>query len=426
MWSSKTRERACPVGLALVALCLSLAAPEPAQAVEFVWHATGNLDFSLNDPNGDCAVPSPAGLAKLAGVGVVDGAPFEAWFAFDNTIPDNIPDPPDHLFGVFRSTNPPHNAAFRIGTLTSTDFPSSLIFAADDCPDFFCGLGATFDLFTYNAGTDRSDLPAGLFPALTNSPSWAETQTLNMLGGSANLATLPDDQLPNPPDWPMLLGPTAEGGESALLAYVKDLDTAEEYCFGGAVNAVTTVLPGNTAGDTKVLLVLDKDLRPDKRKLLTVIKDPDIVTVPPGLLDPIENGATITLKNPDTLEEWVETIPGGPLWKGLGKPAGKKGWKYLDKDGVNGPCKLVLAKPSPKAGKPGLFKAVCLGKLGTIPFTLDEASQGKLVIGIKVGEGPTYCSTHTTPKVDVGTPRDGKPKTGKFLSRDVLGGTCDF
>jgi hypothetical protein len=115
----------------------------------------------------------------------------------------------------------------------------------------------------------------------------------------------------------------------------------------------------------------------------------------------------LTVVNPATSEFVQYTLPPGAFngttgWKYLGtNPDAKSGYKYLDKNFTNGPCKVVIAKPGGlKANgqpKPGRVKAVCLAKdvltkpQVEIAFTLDEAPQGDLTVTLKLGSDPAYC-----------------------------------
>ena len=70
-------------------------------------------------------------------------------------------------------------------------------------------------------------------------------------------------------------------------------------------------------------------------------------------------------------------------WKGLGRPAGSKGYKYLDQTRQDGPCKLVLIKPHK------VFRAVCIGE--GISYDLDEpAGQGSIGVHLAIG-GQTHA-----------------------------------
>ncbi len=87
----------------------------------------------------------------------------------------------------------------------------------------------------------------------------------------------------------------------------------------------------------------------------------------PAVGNPTVDGATIRFF--DTV-----TFPGGGAgdvtydldasgWKGLGRPAGSKGFEYRGKDAVpaDDVCKLVILKPK-------VIKAVCRGTAVEIPF----------------------------------------------------------
>jgi hypothetical protein len=168
----------------------------------------------------------------------------------------------------------------------------------------------------------------------------------------------------------------------------------------------------------KKLVVRDKDGDPSKRRIVALSKDRLVDTPLPGTLDdPRTAGATVELLNPVTLESASFILPPGINWKGLGKPAGLKGYRYLDLNGEHGPCKVLLAR----AGK--LLKAVCLGKNGLIPFDLnEEPGQGSLIVRIRLGGAPLQCMEFG------GNVTQDKPaangKVGLFKANDSGAGGC--
>ena len=137
--------------------------------------------------------------------------------------------------------------------------------------------------------------------------------------------------------------------------------------------------------DGTKLIVKDKG-DPAKRSISFAAKSIVVQSPPPGAVgNPAVAGATFRLWNPSTLEEASFFLPPGPNWKGLGKPAGTLGWKYLDKFGAAGPC-IKATINSVKQ-----MKVTCKGKLGNIPFTLDEASQGSLAASLQFGIESPQC-----------------------------------
>jgi hypothetical protein len=128
----------------------------------------------------------------------------------------------------------------------------------------------------------------------------------------------------------------------------------------------------------KKLLVKDKENRPDTRKLVLLAKDGANLDTPApnGANDPTLRGALLRLYNPGTQESATFALPASG-WRGLGNPAGSKGYKYIDRDLANGPCKTVVWKPA------NVLKAVCKG--AQIAFTLDEPTQGSLAAALSAG-----------------------------------------
>ena len=109
------------------------------------------------------------------------------------------------------------------------------------------------------------------------------------------------------------------------------------------------------------------------------------------------------------------TLPGGAAWRPLGGPPGTAGYKYVDADGVNGPCSLLIARP-------GSLSALCRGRLGTIPFSLDEPTQGALLMSVQLGAAEVQCALFGGNVVkDAGTANPG-PR-GSFDARKAPAGT---
>lgn len=134
-------------------------------------------------------------------------------------------------------------------------------------------------------------------------------------------------------------------------------------------------------------LVVKGHADPAKRAITFVAKSPVVQSPPPGAIgDPSVAGATFRLWNPSTLEEATFFLPPGAEWKGLGKPKGTLGWKYLDKSGDHGPCVKLQVNAVKQV------KVTCKGKRGVIPFTLDEASQGSLAASVQFGLESPQCA----------------------------------
>lgn len=137
---------------------------------------------------------------------------------------------------------------------------------------------------------------------------------------------------------------------------------------------------GSLAG--RVLLVKDPG-DPDKRLIRLVVKDEFVVTGLPGsAFDPRVSGATLELTNRTTLESASFALPASD-WKGLGNPSGSKGYKFK---ASAGPCSVVTLKPRK------MIKAVCNAKRGSIPFTLDESSQGALAVALRISTASPQCT----------------------------------
>lgn len=176
---------------------------------------------------------------------------------------------------------------------------------------------------------------------------------------------------------------SAEVGQYSVVALdgagdVIAADPQEEVVHIDAETGILGPVPG------KKLLVREKLGDPASRKIVAVLEE---VTLPaPGSAnDPTIAGGTALLASPVTGESATFSLPPGAFWRGLGQPPGEKGYVYSDPRGTNGPCKkLKLIE-----GKIG--KLTCVGKTGSIPFSLDEPSQGTLALSIQLGAAPFEC-----------------------------------
>lgn len=116
--------------------------------------------------------------------------------------------------------------------------------------------------------------------------------------------------------------------------------------------------------------------------LFKAVKQPAIA----GIGDPT-TGTTLLLRwNSGATAGRTEAITLDPtLWKGLGKPAGSKGWKYRDKAAAHGGVKVLLIKPG---GKGGLLKVLAKGAgfEWDLPGALDDASVDLWL------DGDHYCA----------------------------------
>jgi hypothetical protein len=100
--------------------------------------------------------------------------------------------------------------------------------------------------------------------------------------------------------------------------------------------------------------------------------------------DPVADGGSLRLfDTAATAGDVTYGLPPGvpPLgWKGLGNPAGSKGYKYKGAGTPTDPCKAVLVKAK-------VIKAICKGSGITLapPFT------GDIGIVLSLGTSDRYC-----------------------------------
>jgi hypothetical protein len=121
-------------------------------------------------------------------------------------------------------------------------------------------------------------------------------------------------------------------------------------------------------------------------KLAKVIAKPptgDTFGLPSGASDPTTGGGQIQLFKGDRADVYELPVQAAPRgWKGLGNPAGSKGFKYRGNGTTADPCKVVLVKEK-------IVKAVCKG--GGV--RLDIPAVGPVGMLLTVGTTPkTYMA----------------------------------
>ena len=75
------------------------------------------------------------------------------------------------------------------------------------------------------------------------------------------------------------------------------------------------------------------------------------------------------------------TLVGGTAWKGLGRPAGSKGYRYRGAGTASDPCRVVLVKQQ-------VVKAICAGP----GVTLAPPFAGDIGIVLSLGTTDRYCA----------------------------------
>jgi hypothetical protein len=101
-----------------------------------------------------------------------------------------------------------------------------------------------------------------------------------------------------------------------------------------------------------------------------------------GAANPIAEGGSLRIFDTgSTAGDDSYTLPLGANWKGLGSPAGSKGYKYRGAGTLSDPCKLVLVKET-------VIKAVCRGT----GITLDPPFTGDVGIILSLGTTERYCA----------------------------------
>jgi hypothetical protein len=99
-------------------------------------------------------------------------------------------------------------------------------------------------------------------------------------------------------------------------------------------------------------------------------------------IDPVAAGGALRLFDTSTTAgDDTYALPAGAAWKGLGNPAGSKGYKYRGDGTPSDPCKVVLVKES-------VIKAVCKGA----SITLTPPFAGDIGIILSLGTTDRYCA----------------------------------
>jgi hypothetical protein len=153
----------------------------------------------------------------------------------------------------------------------------------------------------------------------------------------------------------------------------------------------------DTFGQASLLL---NDKKVDKEKLVAKwIKGPQLASSVFG--DPVGGQTAYTLCVYDgtnalvgtyTVDRAGDTCGTDPCWKGLGKPAGAKGFKYKDKARTSNGIQLVLLK----SGDAGKSKVVVKGKGPNLPDGVAAALAGATSATIQlIGDDAPACLSAT-------------------------------
>jgi hypothetical protein len=154
-------------------------------------------------------------------------------------------------------------------------------------------------------------------------------------------------------------------------------------------------------------LLKDDATDPTARSIKFAANDQSFLVPAPGSAgDPTIAGGSFKIVNPSTLESATFVLPSG-FWRATGRT-----YTYSDPDGVNGPCKKIQARG-------GSLKVTCLGHNGTIPFTLDEPTQGRVTASLQLGASPKQCATSAFPLEDAGTANPGPRGVYKDFNSEV-------
>ncbi len=121
-----------------------------------------------------------------------------------------------------------------------------------------------------------------------------------------------------------------------------------------------------------------------KRVIFRAVRDAAID--PAAAPDPRSTGATFEVVGAGAADGASGAIALDPsLWTGLGKPAGSKGYRYLDRTVAFGIRKVVF-KPGNKGGK-----LIVVGKDANWPYSVNQPQQGPIAVRFDIG-GEVYCA----------------------------------
>ena len=172
-----------------------------------------------------------------------------------------------------------------------------------------------------------------------------------------------------------------------------------------------------------------------------VAKAPVAFDLPDSSNDPTVEGASLTFS--DTAGPATDTYTlGSGGWRGLGNPAGFKGYKYKGAGSVSDPCRVVLVKQK-------VVKAVCKGagvqmatpfsgdvdivltvgtdtKLYCARFGGSEVRNDSTLLKKKSAPAPGTCSptTTTTPTFTTTTNTGGSSTSTSSSTSTTIGGAC--
>ncbi len=153
-------------------------------------------------------------------------------------------------------------------------------------------------------------------------------------------------------------------------------------CVAGSAVAVDHPIEGDR------LSMKDPAGKPDGRSFKFKASR-DLAIDPAGGADPTAVGATLEVMGANPGDGSTDAIPlPAALWRGLGKPAGSKGYKFKDALRSDGIKTITL-----KSGKNGGTLSIAGGKSGW-SYTITQP-QGTIDVRLTVG-GDDYCARFTT------------------------------
>ena len=149
----------------------------------------------------------------------------------------------------------------------------------------------------------------------------------------------------------------------------------------GSARAADEGMPG------RLLLVRPGSLA----KVIARAAPGDTFGLPSGASDPTVGGGQVQIFKGDRADVFELPVQAAPYgWRGLGSPAGSRGFKYRGRGTTTDPCRVVLVKER-------IVKAVCKG--GAI--RLDPPANGPVGMLLTVGTTPGLMESNATGQAKV-------------------------
>jgi hypothetical protein len=282
----------------------------------------------------------------------------------------------------YDSSGAPQGGQFQVNTYT-TSFTAEAAVAADGAGSFvvvWWGIGS--------AGTDTSYFTVqgrrydsngaaqgAQFQVNTYTPGYQRSSGVAMTGAGSFVVVWESDQSYGPDNLFSIQGqrftdPTTSSTTPSTSTSSSSTTTSTSSSTTLTTLPTTDLLPGRIAIIKPVTLAkfVAKPIAGDTFALPTA--------------NPIATGGSLRIFDTDaSAGDDTYSLPAGAAWKGLGNPAGSKGYKYSGAGTPTDPCKVVLVKET-------VIKGVCKGT----GVTLTPSFTGDVGIVLSLGATDRYCA----------------------------------